>query len=71
MGAKATVNVEEPPAGKVRGSAKPEYVKVVPASDAWDTVRFAVPMFLIITDCEFVTPTETFEKLTLLGTTEI
>jgi hypothetical protein len=30
-----------------------------------------VPVFLMVTDCVSVTPTDTFSKLTLVGTTEI
>jgi hypothetical protein len=71
VGVKFTEKLEEAPGVKVSGMARPDVVKVLPGKDAADTVRFAVPVFLTATACVFVTPTETFVKLTLDGVTEI
>jgi hypothetical protein len=71
VGSKLTVNGADPPGATVTGSVRPEYAKPVPASDACETTRFAVPGLEIVTVCELVTPTVTLPKDTLEGTTEI
>jgi len=70
-GVKLMVKAEEPPGGTESGSASPEKLKPVPVSDAWVTLRFAVPGLLIASIWVLVTPTVTLPKLTLAGTTEI
>lgn len=65
------LNEEEPPAGTESGKARPEEVNPVPASDACDTLRVAVPAFRIVSVCVLVTPTATLPKLMLEGMTEI
>ena len=70
-GAKPTVNEDEPPGATESGSANPDKLKPVPASDAWVTLRIAVPGFRMVRVWVLVTPTVTLPKLTLEGTTEI
>ncbi len=70
-GVKPTVKAEEPPGGRESGNASPETLKPVPASDAWVTLRFAVPGLLMVSVWVLVTPTVTLPKLTLAGITEI
>lgn len=70
-GVKFTERLEEAPGASVKGTARPDSVNVVPGNEAAETVRLAVPVFLIETACVFVTPTETLLKLTLDGVTEI
>lgn len=70
-GVKLMVKVEEPPGGTESGNARPEKLKPVPISDAWVTLRLAVPGFLMASIWVLVTPTVTLPKLTLAGTTEI
>jgi len=70
-GVKRTVKAEEPPGGTERGNANPEKPKPIPVSDAWVTLRFAVPGLLMVTVWVLVRPTATFPKLTLAGITEI
>ena len=65
------MKVEEAPGARERGSAKPEQVKEPPGREAWETFSVAVPVFLIVSDCVLVAPTDTFVKLMLPGTTEI
>ncbi len=47
-GLKLTVKAEEPPGGTESGNAKLEKLKPVPASEAWVTLRLAVPGFLMV-----------------------
>ena len=70
-GVKLTVKVEEPPGGTESGTVSPEKPKPVPTSDAWVTLRFAVPGLLIASVWVLVTPKVTLPKLTLAGITEI
>jgi hypothetical protein len=70
-GVKLTVKAEEPPGGTESGSASPEKLKPVPVSDAWVTLRFAVPGLLMASIWVLVIPTVTLPKPTLAGTTEI
>ena len=70
-GVKLTVNAEEPPGGTESGTVTPEKPKPVPTSDAWVTLRFAVPGLLITRVWVLVTPTVTLPKPTLAGITEI
>jgi len=70
-GVKLTVKVEETPGGTESGSVSPEKLKPVPTSDAWVTLRFAVPGLLMTSVWVLVTPTVTLPKLTLAGITEI
>jgi len=46
-GVKLTVKAEEPPGGTESGSVSPEKLKPVPISDAWVTLRVAVPGLLM------------------------
>lgn len=71
VGLKPTVSVEEPPGAMDIGVAIPDIVNELPAIVALEIVRFALPIFLIVTDCVFVTPTDTLGKLMLEGITEI
>ncbi len=50
VGVNPTVKVEEPPAGTDSGKARPVKLNPVPASDAWVTLRLAVPVFLTVSD---------------------
>ena len=68
---KPTVIVEEAPGASVMGVVIPDSENELPASDAEETIKFAVPVFLIVRDCVSATPTETFPKLILAGVTEI
>jgi len=70
-GVNPMVKTEDPPGATESGTVRPLNVKPVPASTAWVTLRFAVPAFRIVSDCVLLTPTATFPKLTLVGTTEI
>lgn len=70
-GVKFTEKLEEAPGASVNGTARPDSVNVVPGNEAADMVRLAVPVFLMVTACVFVTPTETLLKLTFDGDTEI
>jgi len=70
-GVKLTVKAEEPPGGTESGTVSPEKPKPVAASDAWVTLRFAVPGLLIASVWVLVTPTVTLPKPTLAGITEI
>lgn len=70
-GVKLTVKLEEAAGANVSGTVSPENAKVLPGKEAAETVRLAVPVFVIVTVCVFVFPTETFVKLTLVGVTEI
>ena len=69
-GLKPTVNAEDPPGRTESGNVSPEYVKLVPPSRAWVTLRFAVPGLLIVSIWVLVTPTATLLKFTLPGITE-
>jgi len=42
-------------------------VKAVPETWVWETVTDAVPLFVKVTLCVELLPTETFPKLTLVG----
>ncbi len=68
---KSTVKADEAPGASDSGVASPERVKVVPAKVACERVSVAVPVFLMVTDCVLVAPTETPEKLTLDRVTDI
>jgi hypothetical protein len=70
-GVKFTEKLDEAPGASVNGMARLESVKVVPGNEAAETVRLAVPVFLMVTACVFVTPTETLLKLTLAGVIEM
>jgi len=70
-GVKLTVKAEEPPGGTESGGVSPEKLKPVPTSDAWVTLRVAVPGLLMASIWVLVTPTVTLPKLTLAGITEI
>lgn len=67
-GANPSVKVEAVAGDIVSGNVNPETLKPVPACV---TLRFAVPVFRIVSMWVFVTPTVTFPKLTLAGLTEI
>ena len=71
VGLKPTTIVEEAPGAMDMGVAIPDIVKELPAIVALEIVKFALPIFLIATDCVLVTPTDTLEKLMLAGITEI
>jgi len=71
VGAKLTMKVAELPGATESGSVSPEKLKPVPTSDAWVTLRFAVPGLLMTSVWVLVTPTVTSPKLTLAGITEI
>jgi len=71
VGAKPTLNVEEPPAGMERGRVSPLEVNPVPEREAWVTLSAAVPGFLMVRVWELLTPTVTLPKLTVEGMTEI
>jgi len=71
VGLKPTTIVEEAPGAMDMGVAIPDMVNEAPAIVALEIVKFALPIFLMATDCVFVTPTETLEKLMLAGMTEI
>ena len=69
---KPTVTAVDAPGGTETGVATPpERLKPVPATDAWLTLRLAVPVLLTVKVCVLVTPTVTLPKLMLEGTTEI
>ncbi len=70
-GAKLMVKAEEPPGATESGSVSPERLKPVPISDAWVTLRFAVPELLMVNIWVLVTPTVTLPKFVLPGITEI
>jgi len=71
VGAKLTVKEDEPPAAMLSGNVNPEYAKPAPDSDAWVTLRLAVPGFEMVTVCVLVTPLVTLPKLTDAGVTAI
>jgi len=71
VGLKPTVSVEVPPGAMDMGMAIPDIVNELPAIVALEIVKFALPIFLIVTYCVFVTPTDTLEKVMLEGITEI
>lgn len=71
VGVKFTDKLEEAPGARVKGTVRPDSVNVVPGKEAAETVRLAVPVFLMVTACVLVTPTETLLKLTLEGVTEM
>jgi hypothetical protein len=73
VGVKPTVTAVDPPGGTETGVAIPPggRLKPVPATDAWLTLRFAVPVLLTVKVCVLVTPTVTLPKPMLEGTTEI
>jgi hypothetical protein len=70
-GVNPRVKLEEPPGATVSGNVRPVRLKPVPASAACVTLRFAVPVFLIVSSWELLTPTVTLPKLALAGVTEI
>ena len=70
-GVKLMVKAEEPPGATESGSASPERLKPVPVSDAWVTLRFAVPGLLMVNIWVLVNPTVTLPKFVLPGITEI
>lgn len=70
-GVNPMVKTEDPPGATESGTVKPLKAKPVPASTACVTLRFAVPVFRMVSDCVLLTPTVTFPKLTLAGVTEI
>ena len=70
-GVKLTVNAAELPGATERGSVSPERPKPVPVSEAWVTLRFAVPGLLIVNIWVLVNPTVTLPKFALPGITEI
>jgi len=55
------------PGVSVMGSANPLKLKPAPVTVACETVKFAVPLFLSCTVCEFVFPVTTEPKLALVG----
>jgi hypothetical protein len=55
------------PGVNVIGSAKPLKLKPAPVTVACETVKFAVPLFLSCTVCEFAFPVTTEPKLALAG----
>ena len=71
VGEKLAVNAEEPPGGMVSGSVRPENENAALVTEACETVRFAVPGFVMVRVCVLVTPVVTLPKLTDDGTTEI
>ena len=71
VGVKFTEKLEEAPEASVNGIARPDRVNVVPGKEAAETVRLAVPVFLIVKACVLVAPTETLLKLTLEGVTDM
>src|SRR5208283_1459856 len=71
VGVNPTVNVEVPPGATLIGIVKPVKLKPLPASAACVTLRFAVPVFLIVSACVLLAPTMTLPKLALAGLTEI
>ena len=70
-GVKLMVKVEEPPGATESGSPSPDKLKPVPVSDAWVTLRFAVPGLLMVNIWLLVNPTVTLPKFALPGITEI
>jgi hypothetical protein len=57
------------PGASVSGSTSPLKLNPVPVTIACETVKFAVPLFLICTVCEFVSPVTTEPKFALVGVT--
>ena len=70
-GVNPTVKLEEPPGATVNGNVRPVRLKPVPASISCVTLRFAVPVFLIVSAWLLLAPTITLPKLALAGLTEI
>jgi hypothetical protein len=66
-GAKSTVNVLACPAASVSGVVSPLVLKPLPVRVAWEIVRLAFPLFVILTVWELVMPTTTLPKLMLVG----
>jgi phosphopantothenate synthetase len=67
FGANDALIVADCPAVSVNGVVTPETVKPAPVTFTCDTVTLAVPLFLSVMDCEFVLPTLTLPKFSLVG----
>ena len=54
VGANKTLNVAVPPAASVAGVVRPLTVNPLPLAAIWEIVREAVPVLVMVKDCELV-----------------
>ncbi len=64
VGANDAVNVEVWPTARVSGSCRPLTEKPAPFTTLFVTVKLAVPLLVMVTNCELVLPKGTYEKST-------
>lgn len=66
-GMKTALNVVDCPAFSVSGSVRPVVEKPLPVTPELEMVTLVLPVFVTVIACEFIAPTVTSPKFTLVG----